>query len=115
MYRIIDVSCVVQERAQKEWQVLQELKAKAKQEELELQMKICKELEAKQEEIRKKKEDKKRQQEEQFRMQEQLRKEIDDYIDNGVKTPEPLRQIADSQPNKDPCPFFSKTGTCRLV
>lgn len=106
---------IVQERAQKEWQILQERRAKAKQQQFEQQMKIREEFEAKQEEARKKREERKRKHEEQLRKQEQLRKEIDDYIDNGVKTPEILREVIDSQPSKDLCPFFMKTGACRLV
>lgn len=56
-----------------------------------------------------------KQREEQFRKHEQLQKEIDDYIDNGSKTPEVLREIVDNQPTKTLCPFFTKTGACRLV
>lgn len=78
-------------------------------------MKIHEKLEAKQEVIRKKEEEKKRKHEEQLRKQEQLHKEIDNYIDNGTKTPEVLRDVMDTQPSKDLCPFFMKTGACRLV
>jgi len=78
-------------------------------------MKLLEELNARQEAFQKRKEEEKQKREEQFRKQEQLRKEIDDYIDNGVQTPEPLREIIDSQPSKDLCPFFTKTGACRLV
>lgn len=78
-------------------------------------MKILEEFKAKQQAIQKKKEEEKRKREEQLRKQEQLQKEIDDYIDDGVQTPEPLREVIDSQPSKDLCPFFTKTGACRLV
>lgn len=78
-------------------------------------MKIREEFEARLEAIQKKKEEEKRKREEQLRKQEQLQKEIDDYIDNGMKTPEALREVIDNQPSKDICPFFTKTGVCRLV
>lgn len=78
-------------------------------------MKIREEFEAKQEAIRKRKEEERRKHEEQLQRHEQLQKEIDDYIDNGVRTPEALREVIESQPSKDPCPFFTKTGSCRLV
>jgi len=39
---------------------------------------------------------------------------IDEYID-GAKTPEGLREVEDSQPNNELCPFFTKMGACRLV
>ncbi|KMQ87913.1 u2 small nuclear ribonucleoprotein auxiliary factor 35 kda subunit-related protein 1, partial [Lasius niger] len=100
-------------RVQKEWQVLQEQKAREEQQRLEQHMKIRKEFELRQEAVQKKKEEEKRKHEDQLRRQEQLQKEIDDYIDNGVKTPEALREVIDNQPSKDVCPFFTKTGVCR--
>ncbi|XP_043248307.1 U2 small nuclear ribonucleoprotein auxiliary factor 35 kDa subunit-related protein 1 [Colletes gigas] len=100
-------------KAQKEWQILQERKQKARQQQLEQEMKIRQEFEAKQEAIRKKQEEEKRKREEDIRKREQLLKEIDDYIDNGIKTPEALREVINSQPGKELCPFFTKTGACR--
>ncbi|CAK9798249.1 U2 small nuclear ribonucleoprotein auxiliary factor 35 kDa subunit-related protein 1 [Anthophora quadrimaculata] len=100
-------------RAQKEWQILQERKQKARQLQLEQEAKIREEFEAKQEAIRKKQEEEKRKREEDIKKREQLLKEIDDYIDNGIKTPETLREVIDSQPGKELCPFFTKTGACR--
>jgi len=78
-------------------------------------LKIREEFEAKRAIFLQKKEEEKKRREEQLRKQEQLQKEIDDYIDNGVKTPEVLREVVDNQPTKDLCPFFTKTGACRLV
>ncbi|KOC61506.1 U2 small nuclear ribonucleoprotein auxiliary factor 35 kDa subunit-related protein 1 [Habropoda laboriosa] len=100
-------------RAQKDWQILQERKQKARQLQLEQEAKIREEFEAKQETIRKKQEEDKRKREEDIKKREQLLKEIDDYIDDGIKTPEALREVIDSQPGKDLCPFFTKTGACR--
>ncbi|XP_017887929.1 U2 small nuclear ribonucleoprotein auxiliary factor 35 kDa subunit-related protein 1 [Ceratina calcarata] len=100
-------------RAQKEWQLLQERKQRARQQQLEQEAKIREEFEAKQEAIRMKQEEEKRKRDEEIKQREQLLKEIDDYIDNGIKTPEALREVIDSQPGKDLCPFFTKTGACR--
>ena len=100
-------------KAQEEWQILQEKKQKARQLQLEQEAKIRQEFETKQEAIRKKQEEEKRRREEEIKRREQLLKEIDDYIDNGIKTPEALREVIDSQPGKELCPFFTKTGACR--
>ncbi|KAG7211215.1 hypothetical protein KM043_010531 [Ampulex compressa] len=100
-------------RAQREWQVLQEQRMKARQEELEKEEKARREMEEKQEAIRKRKEEEKRKREEDMKRREEILKQIDDYIDNGIKTPEALREVIDSQPGKELCPFFSKTGACR--
>ncbi|KZC08380.1 U2 small nuclear ribonucleoprotein auxiliary factor 35 kDa subunit-related protein 1 [Dufourea novaeangliae] len=100
-------------KAQKEWQILQERKQKARQIQLEQETKIRQEFEAKQEVIRKKQEEEKRRRDEDIKKRELLLKEIDDYIDNGIKTPEALREVIDSQPGKELCPFFTKTGACR--
>ncbi|XP_043510584.1 U2 small nuclear ribonucleoprotein auxiliary factor 35 kDa subunit-related protein 1 isoform X1 [Frieseomelitta varia] len=100
-------------KAQEEWQILQEKKQKARQLQLEQEAKVRQEFEAKQEAVRKKQEEEKRRREEEIRKREQLLKEIDDYIDNGIKTPEALREVIDSQPGKELCPFFTKTGACR--
>lgn len=106
---------IVQIRAQEKWQVLQEQIAKEEQKRREQEMKIHEEWEAKRVIFLKIKEEEKKKHEEQVRKQEQLQKEIDDYIDNGTKTPEVLREIVDNQPTKALCPFFTKTGACRLV
>ncbi|XP_011866151.1 PREDICTED: U2 small nuclear ribonucleoprotein auxiliary factor 35 kDa subunit-related protein 2 [Vollenhovia emeryi] len=99
--------------AQKKWQILEEQRAKEEQERREKEMKIHEEFEAIRAVLLKKKEEEKKEREEQLRKQVQLLKEIDNYIDNGVKTPEALREVSDNQPTKDLCPFFSKTGACR--
>lgn len=92
---------------------MQEKKQKARQLQLEQEAKLRQEFEARQEAVRKKQEEEKRRREEEIRKREQLLKEIDDYIDNGIKTPDALREVIDSQPGKEPCPFFTKTGACR--
>lgn len=80
---------------------------------LEQEAKIRQEFETKQEAIRKKQEEEKHKRDEEIRKREELLKEIDDYIDNGIKTPEALREVIESQPGKELCPFFTKTGACR--
>nr|XP_031840438.1 U2 small nuclear ribonucleoprotein auxiliary factor 35 kDa subunit-related protein 1 isoform X2 [Nomia melanderi] len=100
-------------KAQKEWQILQERKQRARQLQLEQEAKIREEFEAKQEVIRKKQEEEKQKREEDIKKREELLKEIDDYIDNGIETPEAMREVVDSQPGKELCPFFTKTAACR--
>lgn len=84
-------------------------------EQQEQRMKIHKELEARNEELRKKEEEWRRKRKEQLQKREQLLKDIEDYADNGAKTPEALREIRETQPGKDLCPFFMKTNACRLI
>lgn len=100
-------------KAQKEWQILQERKQRARELQLEQESKIREEFDAKQEVIRKKQEEEKRKREADIKKQEELLKEIDDYIDNGIETPEVMREVVDSQPGKELCPFFTKTAACR--
>ncbi|CAD6213197.1 GSCOCG00003960001-RA-CDS [Cotesia congregata] len=100
-------------RAQKEWQESQERKARARAEQLRQEEIIRKEFEEKQEALKKKREEIKRLQDEEINRQVQLEKEIDDYIDNGVRTPEYLRLTSDTHPTKEPCVFFTKTGACK--
>lgn len=73
------------------------------------------EFEAKKEALLKKEEEYRQKRKELLRQREQLWKDIDDYIENGAKTPEALREVSETQPGKDLCPFFTKTGACRLV
>ncbi|XP_015176007.1 PREDICTED: U2 small nuclear ribonucleoprotein auxiliary factor 35 kDa subunit-related protein 1-like [Polistes dominula] len=100
-------------KAHKEWLIVQERKAKARQQQLIQEEQIRKEFEAKQAIIKKKEEEEKLKREEEIKRRELLQQQIDDYIDEGIKTPEILREIIDSQPGKELCPFFSKTGACR--
>ncbi|KAI4499429.1 hypothetical protein M0802_005325 [Mischocyttarus mexicanus] len=100
-------------KAKKEWLIVQARKAKARQQQLEQEEQIRKEFEARQEIIRKKEEEEKLKREEEIKQRELLHQEIDDYIDEGIKTPEVLRKTIDSQPGKELCPFFFKTGACR--
>ncbi|XP_014469221.1 PREDICTED: U2 small nuclear ribonucleoprotein auxiliary factor 35 kDa subunit-related protein 2 isoform X2 [Dinoponera quadriceps] len=100
-------------RARKEWQALQQKKEEEKQKQLEEQRKMAEELEAKKEAFRKKEEEHRRKRKELLRKREQLQKDINDYIENRAKTPEALREVNETQPGKDLCPFFMKTGACR--
>ncbi|XP_033223186.1 U2 small nuclear ribonucleoprotein auxiliary factor 35 kDa subunit-related protein 1 [Belonocnema kinseyi] len=100
-------------RAQEEWRSLQERREKARQEKLEQEEMIRKEYEAKQEALRKKQAEEKQRMEEEMKRQQQMQKVIDDYIDEGAKTPPVLRRIVETQPGKDICQFFAKTGACR--
>ncbi|XP_012266971.2 U2 small nuclear ribonucleoprotein auxiliary factor 35 kDa subunit-related protein 1 [Athalia rosae] len=100
-------------RAQKEWRIQQERKTKARQEQLQQEARIREEFEAKQEALRLKKEEARRREEEEAKRAELVQREIDEYIDKGASTPEILRSVTNTQPGKELCPFFSKTGACR--
>ncbi|XP_066582180.1 U2 small nuclear ribonucleoprotein auxiliary factor 35 kDa subunit-related protein 2 [Prorops nasuta] len=100
-------------RAQEEWRLSQEKKLAAKQIQMEQTEKVRKEWEAKQEVIRKKLEEDRLKREEEKERYNELQKQINSYIDDGMKTPESLREIIESQPGKEACPFFTKTGACR--
>lgn len=63
--------------------------------------------------LRQKKEEALRREEEESKRIEEVRREIDAYIDEGTRTPEVLREVKNTQLGKDLCPFFSKTGACR--
>lgn len=80
---------------------------------MEQEAKVRQEFEAKQKKLFKRREEEKQRQEMLLKQQADMRKEIDDYIDHGSKTPDALRKVTNSQPGRDACPFFAKTGTCR--
>ncbi|XP_058805525.1 U2 small nuclear ribonucleoprotein auxiliary factor 35 kDa subunit-related protein 2 [Phymastichus coffea] len=100
-------------KAQKEWAILQERKAKAREVQLAQEEIIRKEFEAMQENSRKKKEAERRRRDEQKKLFERMKKEIDAYIDDGSRTPKVFRTLSETQPGKEICPFFTKTGACR--
>ncbi|XP_051161891.1 U2 small nuclear ribonucleoprotein auxiliary factor 35 kDa subunit-related protein 1-like isoform X2 [Leptopilina boulardi] len=101
-------------RAQEEWRALQERREKARQEQLEQEEMIRKEYETKQEAQRRKVEEEKRRIEKELKRQEEVQQQINDYIDNGAKTPEFLRTITETQSKTaEICQFFTKTGSCR--
>ena len=55
----------------------------------------------------------KRRRDDSHKISDRLRKEIDAYIDDGAATPEQMRTFNETQPRKEICPFFAKTGACR--
>lgn len=103
----------MQVESQKEWRIQQERKAKAARERREQEEKLREEFSEKQEAIKREKERKKLAIEEEIHKQEELELAIGRYIEEGSKTPEALRLTRESQPSKEPCPFFGKTGSCR--
>ncbi|XP_012279294.1 U2 small nuclear ribonucleoprotein auxiliary factor 35 kDa subunit-related protein 1 isoform X2 [Orussus abietinus] len=100
-------------KAQEEWRVQQERKARARQEQLQQEAKIRQEFEEKQKAQRAKKEEEQRLRDAEFERQRDLQRRIDEYIDEGASTPETFRVVTDSQPGRELCPFFTKTGACR--
>ncbi|XP_063983837.1 centrosomin-like isoform X3 [Diachasmimorpha longicaudata] len=100
-------------KAQDDWKLLQERRAKARAEQHHQEEILRKDFEAKQQLLNKQKEEAQSRQEEELKRQEDLRNAIDSYIDEGAKTPESLRAVMDSKPGKELCPFFAKTAACK--
>ncbi|XP_011314276.1 U2 small nuclear ribonucleoprotein auxiliary factor 35 kDa subunit-related protein 1 [Fopius arisanus] len=99
--------------AQEEWKIVQEKRSKARAEQLRQEEIIRKEFEAKQQIVNKKKQEAKNREDEELKQREKLKNEIDGYIDSRAKTPEFLREVIDSKPGKELCPFFTKTAACK--
>ena len=88
-------------------------KAKAREIQLAQEEILRKEYEEMQENHRKKKEAERRRRDEQKKVYERMKKDFDAYIDDGSRTPKQLRSMSETQPGKEICPFFNKTGACR--
>lgn len=86
---------------------------KARQERQKQDELMKKEFDLKQASIKLKNEEIKRKHDEELERQNIIKNEITAYIDDGAKTPEVLKLITDSQPSKEQCPFYTKTGACR--
>ncbi|XP_023011913.1 uncharacterized protein isoform X2 [Leptinotarsa decemlineata] len=52
--------------------------------------------------------------EEKLKEQKLLNEKVDNFIENGGDTPDHLKTILETNPNKSTCPFFQKTSTCRF-
>ncbi|CAG9854925.1 unnamed protein product [Phyllotreta striolata] len=103
-----------EKEAQKVFLELQQKLALAKEERARQNEKIRLEWEEEQkrrEELRQQKEN---ELQEQLRQQELSKAKVEDFIEYGGDTPDHLKTTLETNPNKPPCPFFSKTATCRF-
>lgn len=105
---------VKEKQAQIRWRELQEKlqlarERRAKQNEL-----IRQEWEFEQKRLKDLKALKEKEVEEKRKQQEELINEINNFIKNGGDIPDSLKQNLETNPNKEICPFFRKTGACRF-
>lgn len=75
---------------------------------------IQKEFEAEQKRIAVAAEEKKRLFEEQKQREIDLENRIQAYLNDSIEMPPELMVEAESNPGKEPCPYFGKTATCRF-
>ncbi|XP_072395059.1 uncharacterized protein [Diabrotica undecimpunctata] len=104
----------VEEEAQKQFQELQKKLALAREERAKQNEAIKLEWEEEQ----KRRVEQKRRQEEQVQKQideqQRLNALVEDFLEEGGDTPKHLKTTSETNPNKQPCPFFQKTSTCRF-
>ncbi|XP_071454247.1 U2 small nuclear ribonucleoprotein auxiliary factor 35 kDa subunit-related protein 2-like [Hetaerina americana] len=100
--------------AQISWRSHQEKARKAKKEREEIELRIRLEWEEEQKKQELIELEKKKEQEEKLQKQEELLKQIIDFVDKGGERPSFANDVNETNPNKPLCPFFIKTGACRF-
>ncbi|XP_049784667.1 U2 small nuclear ribonucleoprotein auxiliary factor 35 kDa subunit-related protein 2 [Schistocerca cancellata] len=100
--------------AQKLWQERQEHLARVKKEKEQQELLIRQEWEEQQRKEREAEEAERKLKEEKQRKQDELLKQIDDFINKGGDMPQAINVSTETNPDKPLCPFFTKTGACRF-
>nr|CAD7201648.1 unnamed protein product [Timema douglasi] len=103
-----------EEVAQRQWRERQVKLALAREEKTKQELRIREEWESEQNKLRVAEEIELKKKEEKQRQQDELLKQIDDFINKGKDLPISLMVTNETNPNKPLCPFFSKTGACRF-
>ncbi|KDR21330.1 U2 small nuclear ribonucleoprotein auxiliary factor 35 kDa subunit-related protein 2 isoform X2 [Zootermopsis nevadensis] len=103
-----------EELAQRQWLERQERLAQAREEKTKQELKIREEWELEQKKLKEVEEEERRKQEEKLQKQEDLMRQIDDFIKHGGELPPSVNISTETHPDKPICPFFSKTGACRF-
>ncbi|CAG2056152.1 unnamed protein product [Timema podura] len=103
-----------EEVAQRQWRERQAKLALAREENTKQELRIREEWELEQNKLRVAEEIESKKKEEKQRQQDELLKQIDDFINKGKDLPLSLTVTNETNPNKPLCPFFSKTGACRF-
>nr|XP_022918721.1 U2 small nuclear ribonucleoprotein auxiliary factor 35 kDa subunit-related protein 2 [Onthophagus taurus] len=98
----------------KKWEFLSRKLANAREERSRQQALIKAEWEAERQKLKEIEEQKLKELEEKIARDKVLREEIDHYIENGGELPEQFVGSLETNPNKELCPFFKKTATCRF-
>lgn len=100
--------------AQKRWRELQLKLELAREERVKQNERIRHEWEYEQKRLKELKALKEKQEEDKKRHQEELLEEINNFIEHGGEIPDTLKTNSESNPHKEICPFFKKTGACRF-
>lgn len=103
-----------EEIAQQQFIQRQERLKLAREERIKQDKLIRKEWEAEQAKLKIIAEEKQKVEDEKKRKQDELMQQIDDFIRKGGELPQSVNISTETNPDRDPCPFFSKTGACRF-
>lgn len=101
-------------RAQKEWKERQERLAVARAERAKQELRIKEEWEEEQRKVKAAKKEQERIAEEKQRKQEEVLKQIENFLNTGRDMPPEANVASVTNPDRPPCPFFMKTGACRF-
>lgn len=100
--------------AQRQFRELQIKLASAREERARQNERIRIEWEKEQQKLKEINEREENELQEKLRKQEQLSELVNNFLTNGGDTPEHLKTFSETNPNKERCPFFNKTSTCRF-
>nr|CAI5854338.1 unnamed protein product [Callosobruchus analis] len=103
-----------EEEAQKKFREYQERQRIAREEREKQNEKIRKEWEQEQQKLKDKKEKERIEKEKEQEHLKKLNERVEWFLENGGETPEHLKLTMETNPNKQICPFFQKTGACRF-
>ncbi|VEN60118.1 unnamed protein product [Callosobruchus maculatus] len=103
-----------EEEAQKKFREYQERQRVAREEREKQNEKIRKEWEQEQQKLKEKKEREHIEKEKEQERLEKLNEKVEWFLENGGDTPEHLKLTMETNPSKETCTFFQKTGACRF-
>ncbi|KAK9694677.1 RNA recognition motif [Popillia japonica] len=104
----------VEQRAQEEWQILQDKLTLVREESARQQTLIKAEWEKEQRKLKELEEKKLKEEEEKLKQQLLLQEQLENFIEKGGHIPKELQKILETNPNKPVCPFYKKVGACRF-
>lgn len=104
----------IEVEAQKQFRELQTKLALAREERAKQNELIKLEWEKEQQKLKEKREKEENELNEKIKKQEQLNDLVNNFLTNGGDTPQHLKTLSETNPNKELCPFFKKTSTCRF-
>lgn len=101
-------------RAQKVWRERQERLALARAERAKQELRIREEWEEEQRKLKATKEEQERIAQEKQLKQDEVMRQIENFINKGYDMPPEVNIASMTNPDRPPCPFFTKTGACRF-